>query len=157
LLGLTFHNWYALRRAILRGFGARVGPGVRVRASVLVEQPWNLELGAYCSVGDRAILYCLGPVMIGPRAALSQGVHVCAGTHDYNKPQMPLLRPPITVGADAWVAAEAFIGPGVVVGERCVIGARSVVVKDTQAGFVYAGNPARKLKARDQSGDTGPA
>jgi len=148
LLWASFHNWYGVRRAILRVFGARVGVGVRVRASVLVEQPWNLSLGAFSSVGDRAILYCLGRVEIGARAALSQGVHVCAGTHDYTRADMPLLRPGIVIGEDAWVAADAFIGPGVRVGARCVVGARSVVVKDLEAGWVYAGNPARKLKVR---------
>ncbi len=65
------------------------------------------------------------------------------------RPEFPLLRPPVTVGADCWVAADAFVGPGVTVGDRAVVGARAAVFKDVPAGTVVGGNPARVLKPRD--------
>jgi putative colanic acid biosynthesis acetyltransferase WcaF len=95
------------------------------------------------------ILYALGRITIGPRAMVSQHAHLCAGSHDYRSPHFPLLRPPITVGADCWIAADAFVGPGVTVGDRAVVGARAAVFKDVPAGMVVGGNPARVIKARD--------
>lgn len=145
----TFHNWYGLRAALLRLFGAQIGPSVRVRASVKVEQPWNLSIGENSSVGDRAILYCLGKVTIGRNVSISQGVHVCAGTHDYRKTDMPLVRPPITIEDDVWLAADSFVGPSVVVGRGTILGARGVAMKSLEAGLIYAGNPAVKVKARE--------
>lgn len=133
------------RRWLLRCFGARVGPKVHVYPSVRINIPWNLTLGAQCAVGDRAILYALGPITIGPRATISQGAHLCAGTHDISQPHRPLVKPPIEIGADAWIAAEAFIGPGVKVGEGAIVGARAVVVKDVGAGVTMVGNPARRV------------
>lgn len=148
LFRCTFHNWYGLRASMLRMFGAQLGPSVRVRASVKIEQPWNLTIGENSSVGDRAILYCLGKVTIGRNVSISQGVHVCAGTHDYRKADMPLQRTPITVEDDAWLAADSFVGPSVVVGRGAILGARGVAMKSLEAGWIYAGNPAVKVKPR---------
>lgn len=134
------------RRWLLRRFGAQVGSEVHVYPSVRITIPWNLTLQNDCAVGDRAILYALGPVQLGARVTISQGAHLCAGTHDITRADRPLLKPPITIGADAWVAADAFIGPGVTIGERAIVGARAVVMKDVAPDNIVAGNPARPIK-----------
>jgi putative colanic acid biosynthesis acetyltransferase WcaF len=144
----TFHNWYGPRNAILRLFGAKVASPVRFRPSVLIEQPWNLSIGANSSIGDRAIVYCLGPVTIGEHVSVSQGAHLCAGTHDYKRADMPLLRPPIVIKDYAWIAADAFVGPNVTVGEGAVLGARAVAMKNLEPWSIYSGNPAVKVKDR---------
>ena len=36
-------------------------------------------------------------------------VHVCAGTHDYTDPALPLLRPEIRIGTQTWICANTFI------------------------------------------------
>src|SRR3954470_15291033 len=51
----SFHNWYGWRRMLLRAMGAKVGQGVRVRPTVRIEIPWNLDLGDDAVVGDHAI------------------------------------------------------------------------------------------------------
>ena len=76
-----------------------------------------------------------------------------AGTHDYTKTELPLLRERVRIGHGVWIAAQAFIGPAVSIGDNSVIGARAVVVSDIPAGVVAAGNPARVIKPRTmQSG-----
>lgn len=146
----TFHNWDAPRRALLRLFGARVAPSARVRRTVRVECPWNLEIGASSVVGEHAQLYCLGKVKIRERVMVSQNAHLCAGTHDFEKPHMPLVRSPIEIGDDAWIAADAFVGPGVIVGPGAILGARGCAAKDLDPWTIYAGNPARPLRARSR-------
>jgi putative colanic acid biosynthesis acetyltransferase WcaF len=145
----SFHNWYRWRSLLLRCFGARVGHGVRVRPSVHVEIPWNLALADGVVVGDHAILYSLGEITVGRNTVISQYAHLCAGTHDYTKRSFPLLRLPIRIGEDVWVAADAFVGPGVTVGDRAVVAARTTVVKDVAPDQVVAGNPARFIKLRE--------
>lgn len=152
---LTFHNWYAVRRSILSLFGASMGPHSRVRGSVRIEQPWNLSIGEGTSVGDRAILYCLGPVTIGNHVTISQGAHVCAGTHDHTRPEMPLIRPPIVIGDRAWIAADAFVGPSVEVGEGALLGARGCAMSNLEPWTIYAGNPATRVKERRRHGAAG--
>lgn len=145
----SFHNWYGWRRFLLRCFGAQVGHDARLRPSVMIDNPWNLELGDHCRVGDHAILYSLGRIRIGRLAVISQYAHLCAGTHDYTLRSFPLRLMPITIGEEAWIAADAFIGPGISVGDRAVVGARAVVMKDVAASQVVAGNPARFVSMRE--------
>ncbi len=145
---LSFHTMYGFRAAVLRAFGARLGGNVRIRRTVRIEIPWNLTIGDDVSIGDEAILYALGPITIGNRSFVSQYAHLCAGTHDYTSPDYPLLRPPIVIGEDCWIAADAFIGPGVTVGDRTVVGARSSVFKDLPPDVVAAGTPAKPIKPR---------
>jgi putative colanic acid biosynthesis acetyltransferase WcaF len=149
LFRCSFHNWYGFRRTVLRAFGATVHDTANVRRTVLIECPWNLAIGAESSVGDRAILYCLGPVTIGARVTVSQGAHLCAGSHDSRKAAMPLVRPPIDIEDDAWIAADAFVGPRVRVREGAILGARGVALADLDAWSIYLGNPAEQVRARE--------
>lgn len=144
----SFHNWYAVRAWMLRCFGSRLAPNVRVRRTVRVECPWNLTIGENTVAGDHAILYCLGPVTIGKNVTISQHAHVCAGTHDYTRADLPLVRPPIVIEDDAWIAADAFVGPGVRVGQGTILGARGCAFKDLDAWSIYGGNPAKRLSDR---------
>lgn len=145
---MTFHNWYGVRRGILRAFGATIGKRVRIRPSARIEIPWNLTIGDDAIVGDHAILYSLGPITIGARAIVSQYAHLCAGTHDIASRSFKLLRLPITIGAEAWIATEAFVGPGVEVGRQSVLGARSSAYKAMEENVVYVGSPARPIRRR---------
>lgn len=148
LFRMTFHNWYEMRSTILRLFGAQVGQSVRIRPSVIVEQPWNLSIGDNSSIGDRAVIYCLGKVTLGSNVSISQHAHVCAGTHDFTKPDLPLLRPPIVIQDHVWIAADAFVGPNITVGEGALLGARGCAFKDLEPWSIYGGNPAKRLRDR---------
>jgi putative colanic acid biosynthesis acetyltransferase WcaF len=147
---LTPRPCFGLRRAILRSFGAQVGSNVNIYPSALIYYPWNLEIGDDSSIGEWALVYNLGSVTIGARTTISQRVHLCAGTHDYRNPAMPLIKPPIIIGDEVWVCADAFIGPNVSIEARAIVAAASVVVKDVSAGDVVGGNPAKYIKARSE-------
>ena len=137
------------RRMLLRMFGAKVGANAHIYPSVRIGIPWNLEIGEQAAVGDRAILYALGPIRIGARATISQYAHLCAGTHDWRDPAMPLVKTPLVIGEDAWVCADAFVGPGVTIGDRAIVGARAVTMKDVAARAIVGGNPAQVIGSRD--------
>jgi putative colanic acid biosynthesis acetyltransferase WcaF len=148
LFRLSFTTWFGYRNRVLRLFRARVHPSCRIRRLARFECPWNFTAGANTSIGDHAMIYCLGPVTLGERVTVSQNAHLCAGTHDYNDVSMPLLRPPITIGDDVWIAADAFVGPNVTVGEGAILGARGCACSDLEPWSIYTGNPAKKLKDR---------
>jgi putative colanic acid biosynthesis acetyltransferase WcaF len=139
---------YRWRNWLLRRFGARVATSARIRPTVTIEVPWHLTVGPEAIVGDHVILYCLGTVTVGARVTVSQYCHICAGTHDYTRPEFPLMRPPIAIGDDAWLAADVFVGPGVAIGAGTVVGARSSVFTDLPPWKVCVGSPARPVKDR---------
>lgn len=140
---------------MLRVFGARVGRNAHVYPGVRIWAPWNLEVGEEAGIANGVILYSQDRITIGRRAVISQGSHLCTGTHDTADPGHRLLTAPIRVGELAWVAAEAFLLPGVEVGVGAVIGARSVVTRDMPAWTICAGNPCRPLRKREWRHDIG--
>jgi putative colanic acid biosynthesis acetyltransferase WcaF len=143
-----FYRW---RSFLLRLFGANVDRTARIRSTVKIEIPWNLTVGAQTIIGDDVILYCLGPVTIGQRVTISQLAHLCAGTHDYTRPEFPLLRPPIEIGDDVWIATDVFVGPGVKIGPGVVVGARSSVFRDLPPWHVCVGTPAKPIQERQMA------
>jgi putative colanic acid biosynthesis acetyltransferase WcaF len=141
-----FFGW---RCFVLRCYGAKVGRHVHIYNSARIYFPWNFVIGDWSAVGEDALIYNLGPVTVGEGVTISQRAHLCAGTHDYRKHDMPLLKPTIVIKDNVWVCADAFIGPGVMVNEGAVVGARAVVIKDVDPWTVVAGNPAGFIKKRE--------
>jgi len=139
-------HWW--RRLVLCFFGARIHPTARIHASVRVWYPPHLEVGENTTIGPRVICYCQDRITIGDRAIVSQGAHLCAGSHDISDERFQLITKPIVIEDRAWIAAECFVGPGVKIGEGAVLGARGVAFKDLSPWTVYVGNPAQRIKAR---------
>ena len=139
------HAW---RRLVLRAFGARVGRGARVHASVAIWLPHNLELGELVLIGPGARLYNQGTIKIGAWSVISQRAHLCASTHQIDDPDFQLECRPIVVGERCWVAAEAFVGPGVTMGDGAVLAARGALFENAEEDGIYRGNPAALIRHR---------
>jgi len=140
------HSW---RSFLLRLFGAKVGKKVHVYPKVSIWAPWNLILKDGCGIANGAILYAQDKITIGVKTVVSQGAHICAGTHDYNTEGFILITKPITIGDHAWIATDAFIHPGVSIGDGAVIGARAVVGKSMPEWMICSGHPCKPIKARE--------
>jgi putative colanic acid biosynthesis acetyltransferase WcaF len=136
------------RNLVLRMCGAKLHPSAKIYASVRIWHPRNLTVGAQSIIGPRAIVYDMAPIIIGSRVVVSQGAHLCAGTHSFRDPSFQLQALPITLEDGVWIAAEAFVGPGVTVGRDAVLGARAVTTRDLVPNSVNAGNPARVVGSR---------
>lgn len=140
---------WAWRRMLLKLFGAQIGRDVHIFPSVKITIPWNLSIGDASALGDRVIVYALGSITIGQRVTVSQGAHLCAGTHDWKSPAMVLQKLPITIEADAWICADAFVGPDVRIGAEAILGARAVAMKNVPERAIMVGNPARQTGTRN--------
>jgi putative colanic acid biosynthesis acetyltransferase WcaF len=141
-----FHSW---RRMLLKSFGAQVGKHVNFHASVRVWAPWQLTVGNKVGVGSGVNIYNMAPIVIGDHCVVSQGAHLCAGSHDIDSSNFQLIARPITLKNNVWVCADAFVGPGVTIAEGCVIGACGVVMKTISDPWtVWQGNPATLKRTR---------
>ncbi len=148
---LTPRPCFELRSCILRLYGAKVGKKVNIYPTTNIYYPWNLEVGDHAAIGEWALVYNLGKIVIGEKTTVSQRVHLCAGSHDYRDPAMPLLKLPIIIGNRVWICADVFVGPNTTIEDRSIVAAASVVVKDVKRAQIVGGNPAKFIKYRDES------
>jgi putative colanic acid biosynthesis acetyltransferase WcaF len=148
LFAFSPRQFWVWRRMLLRLFGAKIGARVHVHPTARIAVPWNLDIGDRSAIGDNAILYSLGQITIGPASTISQGAHLCAGTHDHRRADLPLVKTPISVGEGAWICADAFVGPGANIGDFAIVGARAVVMGDVTQWTIVAGNPAELVGPR---------
>lgn len=164
---LLWRCWLRLRGAQLAP-GARVNPSVHAAAAsltlgaharlywggdVLAHGGGGLRLGAhshmapyfYCLIGANQLL--VGEhVAIGPRCQFfchSNGIPADAPATPFTACHVD---GDIRIGNNVFIGAGCIVLPGAVIGDNVVVGAGSVVKGVLDSGWVYAGQPARKVK-----------
>lgn len=148
LFRLCPFKFSAVKCAVLRAFGARVGRGVVIKPNVRITFPWKLTLGDFVWLGDECWLLNLAPITIASHVCISQRAFLCTGNHDYGSPAFDLIVKPIQVEQGTWIGAAAFVGPGVTAGNHAVLTACSCATQDLQPYGIYRGNPAELVRTR---------
>ena len=139
------HAWRAF---LLRSFGAKLGANTHICPKARIWAPWNLVCADQATIADDAVIYNPERIELGSHAIVSQQAYLCGATHDYEDPAFPLVAFPISIGSYAWICARATVQGGVSVGEGAVLGLGAIATRDLDPWAVYAGIPARKVKAR---------
>lgn len=139
----------ALRSAVLKLFGTRIGVGVVLKPGVQVKYPWRLSIGDDSWIGENCWIDNLADVSIGRNVCISQGAHLCTGNHDWSDPSFGLILRSITLNDGSWVGAQSFIGPGVELGQCAVATAGAVVTKSIPEYQIHSGNPAQFIRIRN--------
>ena len=138
----------ALKRGLLRFFGATIGRGVVIKPRVNIHFPWKLAVGDFTWIGEEVFILNFEPVTIGAHCCISQRAFLCAGNHDFRQPDMRYRNQPITVEDGAWVGAQVFVSPGVTICTEAVITAGSVVTSNQPAKMICRGNPCAAVRPR---------
>jgi len=139
---------FGWRRLLVTLFGGKIAQTARIYNNVDIWDPANLDMAVFACLGPGVNAYTMAKITLAPRALVSQGAHLCCGTHDVDVPEFPLVTSPITLMEDCWIAAETFVGPGVTVGPGAVLGARAVTFLDLAPWTIYAGKPATPKRKR---------
>lgn len=137
----------AARVALLRLFGARIGPGCRFVHPLRVKAPWNLTVGAHCWFGVDVWIYNQAPVVIGSHVCVSQGAFLTTGSHD-TRTTMDLRVAPIVIEDGAWISSKCVVQMGVTIGRSAVVTPLSVVHRSLLPEGIYGGNPCRFIRWR---------
>lgn len=143
---MVFGAWWCpagLRPRILRVFGAKIGEGVFIRHRVRILWPWKLSIGDHSWVGEDVWILNLEDIRIGANVCLSQGVFLCAGSHDPTSEAFEYDNGPIVIEDHAWVAAQVLVLRGVTIGQSAVVGARALVSRDVPPGYRAHGGQRR--------------
>ncbi len=148
LLNMHFPFPSAVKRGILRLFGAQIGTGVVIKPCVNIKYPWFLKVGDYSWIGEKVWIDNLTYVTIGSNCCVSQGAYLLTGNHNFTKKTFDLLIKPVTLKEGVWIGAKAVVGPGVTCHSHAVLTVNSFASKDLDEFGIYQGNPANKIKTR---------
>lgn len=140
----------AVRVALLRLFGAKIGTGCRFVHPLRVKAPWNLEVGDNCWFGVDVWIYNQTLIRIGSNVCISQGSFLTAGSHDMST-TMDLHVAPIIIEDGVWITSKCVVQMGVTIGRSAVVTPLSVVHRSLEAEGVYGGNPCRFIRKRFDS------
>lgn len=135
----------AVKRGLLRAFGAKVGRGVVIKPGVKIKFPWKLTVADHVWIGEAAWIDNLTVVLLESHVCISQGVYLCTGSHNATRETFDLITQPITVQSGAWLAARCTVLPGVTIGKQAVVYAGAVVARSVPDFAKVAGVPARPI------------
>lgn len=141
-----FHSW---RGFILKIFGAKLGKNNFIYPTCKIWAPWLLETEEVVTIGPGVEIYNPEKVFLGHHSILSQDSYLCGATHDYNTIMFTYLKKEIIIEPYVWICAKAVVLPGVICREGSVLGALSITSKNLDHWSVYAGNPCKLIKKRD--------
>ena len=168
---------YLTERALADIGFKSVGEGVKVSDRASIYDPELIELADFSRIDDFCLIsgsvtigryvhvtpMCLiaggePGVYLHDFCTLAYGVKVFAQSDDYSGATMvnslipkkfkTELLEKVVLERQVIVGANTTILPGVTVGEGCAVGAMSLVNRNTDPWGLYAGVPARRIKAR---------
>lgn len=139
---------FALKRRLLRLFGAKVGKKVVIKPNINIKYPWKLSIGNNSWIGEGVWIDNLAIVTIGANAVISQGAYLLCGNHNYKKSTFDLLVGAITIEDGAWIGAKSVVCPGIICHSHSVLTVGSVATRNLEAFGIYQGNPAQKVRER---------
>ncbi|TWF34806.1 putative colanic acid biosynthesis acetyltransferase WcaF [Chitinophaga polysaccharea] len=145
---------YALKRALLRLFGASVGKGLVIKTKVRIKYPWRLTIGDHCWLGEGVWIDNLADVTLGDHVCISQGALLLTGNHDYKLTDFPYRLGNICIEDGAWIGAMAVVCPGVTCGSHSVLTVNAVAAKNLEPWLIYSGNPALAVRKRNMTAHT---
>ncbi|MGA0558498.1 WcaF family extracellular polysaccharide biosynthesis acetyltransferase [Larkinella sp. VNQ87] len=154
LVSPVFINTYlpvpmALKRLVLRLFGAKIGVGLAIKPGVNIKFPWLLTIGNYVWIGEKVWIDNLTEVTIGDHACISQGALLETGNHNYRIRTFDLFVKPIHLENGVWIGANSVVCPGVTCHSHSILTAGSVATRSLDAYGIYQGNPAVWVKTRE--------
>jgi putative colanic acid biosynthesis acetyltransferase WcaF len=138
-----------LKSKLLVLFGAKIGKGLVIKPSIKIKQPWFLEIGDHCWIGERVWIDNLVRVKLASNVCLSQGVYLLTGNHNYKKSSFDLMTSEINIEDGVWLGAKCMVGPGVNCYSHSLLTAGSITFKNLDAYCIYEGNPARVKRIRE--------
>jgi len=146
-----------LRRGILLDARSPTSPSIvignycRIKENVsLLAYGGKIELGDHVLIGPGTHIYGHGDVFIGNHSMLGGNITLSSANYACRLSSIPFqyqgyVLKPVKISSNVWIGNNSAI-LGVTINENVIVGAGSVVTNDLESGFVYAGNPARKIK-----------
>jgi acetyltransferase-like isoleucine patch superfamily enzyme len=134
------------------GAGSFVERECTIWCAAETESEPSVITGDNVFVGRNTYFGAWKPISIGSDTLIGAYCYIISGNHRFATPDLPTRTQgykgePITLGRNVWLGAHVVVLPGVTIGDNAVIGAASVVTTSVPEAEIWAGVPARRIRA----------
>ncbi len=137
------------KRIYFKRIGLHYGKNFHIFGKVIIKgNPKNIWIGENCALNDYVFLEAGEKIYIGNNVTISSFVQIHTSGLDLS-PEHFLqkhIRKPVYISNNVWIGCGTIILSGVNIANNVVIGANSTVTKNLEAGYLYAGSPAKKIR-----------
>lgn len=146
---------------IFNGDAIEIGDNVRIDAFCILSGGAGLKIGSHIHIACGDYFFAGAGIELGDFSQYGPGTVILSQSDDFSGesligPCVPKEFKPgfksgrVICGKHSVTGARVSIMPGVTLGEGAAIGACSMVTKDCDPWFIYAGSPVKKIKKRTQ-------
>ncbi len=113
----------------------------------------TLSIGDKVVFGRNNVVNAYLDISIGATSIIADMVYVTDFDHVFTDVERPIkdqgiVKSPVRIGADVWLANKVSVVRGTVIGDGCVVAANAVVTRDLPPYSVAVGVPARVIRNR---------
>ncbi len=143
-------SFFALKRALWRWAGAKIGSNVRICSSAFILGTGELEISDDTWIGHQVFIETGSKVTIGSCVDVGPRVYIGTGSHRIDTVGEHTagegMSKPVSIGNGVWLGANVTILPGVEIGQKVVVGAGSGGTRNVEPYTSALGPPARQLR-----------
>ena len=134
---------------VARGNYVRIGHNVMIGSGArIVANGGDIEIGDNVFIGKNSTLIAFSNLTIGAGSFIGQNCSIHTENHGGPGRRLEYTTRPVRIDEDVWLGAGVVVTAGKWIGAGATVGANSVVTKNLEPGFTYAGVPAKHLPAR---------
>lgn len=170
---ITLEVWGGGENTLEIGRGSEIGDGaviqlqsgsirladhVQVRSWTVLKSAGELSLGPGAIAGHGCMLHCAQRIELGELVGLAERVTVIDSDHQVDGSDeyfmdRPVLRSPVRLGRNTFVATGAVVGRGATIGRNSVVAAGAAVrAGEYPDGWLIGGLPAKPIKPLGEAG-----
>ena len=139
-----------LRKYYLRCFSINVGKGSSIHRGCKFFHVEKLRIGENSVVNFGCYLDNRRGITIGNNVGIAHNTKIYTSGHNIDSHEFETKGTPVVIEDDVFIFSNSLIMLGVTIHRGAIVLAGSVVTKDVEAWTVIGGNPAIKIRERQQ-------
>lgn len=140
---------YPLRNIYLRIFGIKVPFTSSIHRRCKFFHVGKISIGNNSVVNFGCYLDNRRGITIGDNTAIAHDTKIYTLGHNIESPKFETKGSPVVIGNNCFIFSNVLIMPGITIGDGAVVLPGSVVTKSIPPYEVHGGNPAKKIKNRN--------
>uniref|UniRef100_UPI0040481A4D acyltransferase n=1 Tax=Aliarcobacter sp. TaxID=2321116 RepID=UPI0040481A4D len=140
-----------IRTRLIMLMRSKVGENVYFSKNFFTTNFENLSFGNNGTIGMNCEFYSYDKITIGDNFLIGSNVVIHTAEHIFSDSTKPIIEQgsiykPVFIGDNVYLGSGVTILSGVKIDDNVIVGSGGVVTKDLESGWIYGGNPVKRIK-----------